>query len=563
MLKHLHIQNIALIDKIDVDFMPGFNILTGETGAGKSIIIDAINLILGERADRTLITAGAQTAVVELTLEVATDGAGYAYLLAQELLDEQTPAEVFLSRTLSASGKNVCRINGNLVSLAVLKEFTAHIIDIHGQHEHQSLLNEDQHLIFLDGFLPPQAKEAVAEQYRQYHACLREIRASFGTEQDRARRLDMLEYQIKEISAANLSPTEETDLKQQRLLLSNAGTITLATDVAYAQLYTGAQGASALDAMGTAMREMESISQISKEFETFSARLTDVYYTLEDLCQELRAMRADMEFDPGELDRVELRLETITRLQRKYGNTVQEVLAFLENAKREKEDLENVAERLAASEKKRDEAALRLEEACAQLTQLRQAAAEKLQEALLLQLADLGMGKTQFVVQMQSGVAANDATGAGWDKVVFLLSVNPGQPLRPLARVASGGETSRLMLGFKSVMAQGGNIPTLIFDEIDTGISGAMAQTVGEKMAKLSAHHQVICVTHLPQIAALANTHFLVEKTSGEEWTKTHLHALAPGERVREVARMFAGEQVGQSALQHAQEMIEAGQRLQ
>lgn len=562
MLTHMRIENIALINGLEIDFGPGFVVLTGETGAGKSIIIDSVSLALGERADRELISAGAAKAVVEAEFEFPADGPAQAFLDAEGLSEEGDEGRAFVSRELYAAGRNICRINGRLVQLSVLRQFTSYIVDLHGQHEHQSLLDENNHIKFLDSMIKDTSfAEELSAAYDEYRSIKREIEAGFGSEQERAQRLDMLDYQIKEIKAAGLQPGEEDDIRARLGFMQGAEKIASAVGRAHDALY-GVRNGGAIEAVGLAMRELGRITDIGEEFEQLHSRITDAYYDLEDIAGEIGDINSRLEFDPKELDDAEERLDEIRRLERKYGADEAAVLEFYKKAVEEKDRLENIADTIALLEKKRDAAGAALSAAAAKLTSEREKAAAELKKAIEAELAGLGMKSARFDVSVTSTADPDKIERSGGDKVVFLLSPNRGQPMKPLARIASGGETSRLMLGFKSAAAAADAIPCLIFDEIDTGISGQMAQVVGEKMAALSRTHQVICVTHLPQIAALADEHYLVNKYVEDGNTYTSITKLDGDKRAMEVARIYAGDNISAAALEHARQMIAAGKKI-
>ena len=537
MLKRLSIKNVALIERLDMDFDNGLNVLTGETGAGKSIIIDAVNLALGERASRELITTGAEKASVEAEFDIEGEEAVKSMLRQNELEDDG----LIISRELSASGKNVCRINGTLVNLATLKQITDLLVDIHGQHEHQSLLMQSRHIRFLDSF---------AGLYSECKAIRSELLGGFGSEDERAREADILRYQINEIENARLTADEEQKLTEERAVLINAERIMTSLQKS-SEAVSGDEGAVGL--LSQAVSAMKDISGISTEYGELSRRLNEAYYTIEDIGYALRDMRDSFDFEPGRIDQIEQRLEIYSNLKKKYGPEVEDVIAFGERASERLGQLEGAQEKREKLQKQlADKEKLYRAEAAA-LTAIRRTEAEKLQGELLSHLKDLGMEKARFEVRIDP---LTEPGQNGMDRVEFMLSANPGESLKPLEKVASGGEMSRIMLAFKAIAANADSIPTLIFDEIDTGISGHIAAVVGEKMVSIADNHQVLCVTHLPQIAALADVHFMVQKQDDGQTTRTSLKRLEMEERYEYIARMMSGMEDSKLAYEHARELI-------
>ena len=549
MLKKLCIKNVALIERLDMEFENGFNVLTGETGAGKSIIIDSVNLALGERANRELITTGADKASVEAEFDIDGCDAVRAALADNELENDG----LIISRELSASGKNVCRINGTLVNLATLKQVTELLVDVHGQHEHQSLLMQGRHVDFLDSFggeRNKKQKQKVAALYSKYKAIRSELLGGFGSEDERAREADILRYQINEIERAGISEDEEKKLLEERAVLTNAERIMHSLRES-SEAVCGEEGAVGL--ISEAVSALKEISDISNEYAELYARLSEAYYSIEDIGYSLRDMRDSFDFEPDRIDAVERRLETYSNLKKKYGPEVQNVAEFAQKAEERLEQLEGAQdkrERLAGQLAETE--ALYMAEA-EELTALRTEDAKRLQIELLAHLADLGMEKARFEVNIQP---AKEISGSGMDRVEFMLSANKGESLKPLEKVASGGEMSRIMLAFKAIAADADSIPTLIFDEIDTGISGHIAAVVGEKMVSIADNRQVLCVTHLPQIAALADVHFMVSKQDDGSTTRTTLKRLNMEERYEYIARMMSGMEDSRLAYEHAKELI-------
>ena len=560
MLTKLAINNIALIESVEIDFGCGLNVLTGETGAGKSIIIDSMNLALGARSDKEIIKNGCNEGRVEMAFDIAGNQAVLDVLNEMEL--DSGDGTLIISRQINTAGRNTCRINGSMATVAQLKRLTQMLIDIHGQHEHQSLLNESRHMDILDGFGGAGllgARDSFASTYARYRKLTDSMRSLFGTEQDRARRADILRYQIQEIKAAGLVPGEDEELAQQLKLLQHAEEISGALRAAYDALYAGGNsGAAALDQAGAAAHELSRIGQYGEEFLTLKTRLDQVVLELEDISAELRAKSGSQEFDENALNDIEARLDAIRQLKRKYGSTIQGILETLTRMEKELEELENADERMERMSEEARALERELMKTGDCLTKLRHEAAARFREQVEGQLADLGMKHSQFLVEFEekSGTVEENATAKGFDRLRFLISPNPGEPLRPLAKIASGGEMSRIMLALKNIAANADSIPTLIFDEIDTGISGNMARVVAEKLASIAIGHQVICVTHTAQIAAMGANHFFIEKNTDGQSTRTSVTALGDESRALEIGRLVGGD-VSSLSRQHAAEMLE------
>lgn len=551
MLSRLIIKNIALIDKLEVAFSDGLNVLSGETGAGKSIIIDAVNLVLGERADRELIRTGAQTAVVEAWFSDAHDVDG---ILTEQQIE--TGDELALSRELSAAGRNVCRVNGALVTLTVLKNISDALVDVHGQHEHQSLLNEKNHITMLDGFEEAigRALAEVGNAYDEYTAVIKRQKALFGDEGDRERRIDILKFQINEIRQAGIAEGEEDELLAQRSRLNAAEKIMEALSGAYASLYE-AEPFNALSVLKDVSRRLAGIGDVDARYGEMAAKVDDAYYTLEEVASAVRDEMNEEFFDPDALERIEERLALIAGMKRKYGDPLV-TGDFLAGAEQELADLENSEALLKDLTQKAQTLKARLYDRAARLSKLRREAAGRFEKLMVSQLADLGMPEARFEVRFADmpdiGIASFSRNGI--DTLEFFISTNRGEPVKPLRKVASGGEVSRIMLALKNIAADKGGIPTMIFDEIDTGISGRIAQAVAEKLQSISRGHQVVCVTHLPQIASMADRHFLITKHSDATSTRTSLTELDEDKRICEIARLTGGDTEASRA--HAAEMI-------
>ena len=555
MLQSLYLENIALIEKLGIELFPGFNVLTGETGAGKSIIIDAVNFVLGERTSRDLIRNGAARAKVEAVFNLNEGDAAFAALDALGI--EYDGNELILSRELSAAGRNACRVNGTLVPVASLKSVSDTLVDIHGQHEHQALLDAENHISYLDAYchaesLPIIEKIDVIVSRRSELMLKRN--SGFASEREREREMDMLRYQIEEIASANLEAGEEERLNAEKTVLLNAERIRTALETAHMAL-SGAEEGSALSAIDTARRSMRDIAALNKDYEALGDKIEELYYAAEDISFVLRDTSENVESDMQRLEEIEQRLKLISDLKRKYGRTVEDVIDFGKDAGTKLNELEN-AEALAAElDAKLDKLKAEYNVAADELSKVRRAAGDKLKRDVLNELKDLGMAKAMFDVAL-SDASGGEPRKGGRETAEFMLSANPVEPLKPLEKVASGGELSRIMLCFKSIFADNDRVPTLIFDEIDTGISGRTAAVVGEKMLGIAKKHQVICVTHLAQIAALAEAHLMVRKYDDGKNTFVETRQLNEEEKVQRIAQMMDGESDSPSALTHARELI-------
>ena len=555
MLQSLYLENIALIEKLGIELFPGFNVLTGETGAGKSIIIDAVNFVLGERTSRDLIRNGAARAKVEAVFNLNEGDAAFAALDALGI--EYDGNELILSRELSAAGRNACRVNGTLVPVASLKSVSDTLVDIHGQHEHQALLDAENHISYLDAYCHAESLpiiEKIDAIVSRRNELMLKRNSGFSSEREREREMDMLRYQIEEIASANLETGEEERLNAEKTVLLNAERIRTALETAHMAL-SGAEEGSALSANDTARRSMRDIAALNKDYEALGDKIEELYYAAEDICFVLRDTSENVESDMQRLEEIEQRLKLISDLKRKYGRTVEDVIDFGKDAETKLNELEN-AEALAAElDAKLDKLKAEYNVAADELSKVRRAAGDRLKRDVLNELKDLGMAKAMFDVAL-SDASGGEPRKGGRETAEFMLSANPGEPLKPLEKVASGGELSRIMLCFKSIFADNDRVPTLIFDEIDTGISGRTAAVVGEKMLGIAKKHQVICVTHLAQIAALADAHLMVRKYDDGKNTFVETRQLNEEEKVQRIAQMMDGESDSPSALTHARELI-------
>lgn len=581
MLAELTITNFAIIEQLSLTFSAGFNVFTGETGAGKSIIIDAVSMLLGGRADSNVIRAGTDLATVEGIFylspeeQVALDP-----LLEQDALRNEDAGTLILAREIRRSGHNVCRINGRAVRLNVLEAFGRHLVDIHGQSEHLSLLQERSHLDFLDRYGGLEAeREALGVQVDALRAVRRELGTLVRSERELSRRADLLRYQIEEIEAARLEPGEQEALLQERNRLANAEKLTDLSNEALALLAEDqGKGGSAVDLVGQAVRMLGALARVDPQAEAMERQAEEIEYQLDDLVAVLRDYQGEIEFNPRRLDQVEERLALIRRLQRKYGDSIQEIVAFGQQSAAELETIEHSEERIAELESQGQALLRTIGQAGAALSVRRRRAGAQLAAAVEAELNELRMEGARFAVDIRwdekedgalvehppsecdytAGSFAFDS--AGLDRVVFVISPNVGEPLKPLAKVASGGETSRLMLALKTALSRADHIPTLIFDEIDQGIGGRVGGVVGRKLLGLSqaegnAGRQVFCVTHLPQLAGYADAHLRVRKTVSRGRTMTLVEAVDGEARISELALMLGGE--NESTRQIARELLE------
>ena len=555
MLQSLYVKNLALIDEIEVDFKEGLNILTGETGAGKSIILGSINLALGGRYSSEMLRNEEEAGYVELTFLVENE-AQKALLKEREIYPED--GMVVLSRKLIEK-RSISKINGETVPIALLKEAAAILIDIHGQHEHQSLLYKKNHLTILDSFAKDavqEKKRKVSEQYRVYRTCIEELEASESDETKRLKEMNFLDFEISEIEGANLTIGEDDELEEKYRRMVNGKRITESIDEAYG--YTAGSGNSASDLLSRAIRCLQEAAHYEERAENLYEQLSEVDSLLNDFNRELSDYRDSFEFSEEEFYEVETRLNEINRLKAKYGNTIPDIFAYRDEKVERRNMLKEYDIYLENLQKKKKEAEETLKLTSEELSHLRKEAAKQLEAAIKNGLLDLNFLDVKFEIVFRE---LSDFTSIGKDEVEFMISMNPGEPVRPLGDVASGGELSRIMLAIKTVMAEKDQIETLIFDEIDVGISGRTAQKVSEKMALIGKNHQVICITHLAQIAAMADAHFLIEKKVVEGKTKTGISLLNPQQEVAELARILGGAKITDKVLESAAEMKELAKR--
>jgi len=558
MLSLLHIENIAVIQSADIRFEPGFNVLTGETGAGKSIVIDAISAVMGERTSRDLIRTGAKSARV---------GAVFCQLPCLAWFDENgvgpdENGELLLEREIQGDGRNVCRINGRPLTVSQLKGLGQQLLNIHGQHDGQQLLDPMCHLGYLDRF---GQLEGMLEEYCSAYRALSELHRQMDElrmdEAEKARRMDTLTYQINELERAQLKEGEDESLSERRDLLRNAGKIMDAVEKTYYALSGGENGEGAVSLLMGAEQSLRDAGRVSQQAAQLAEKATEVRYAADDLAELVRDLRDSFEFSAGELDEIESRLDTIYRLRKKYGSTVAEMLEYLDRCKKELDEIQYADDTLARLEQQEAKAWKVARSRAQALSEGRKEAALRLQERIRDELSQLDMPKVRFEVDFaeKAGELGLDATGM--DEVQFLMSANVGEELKPIHKIASGGELARIMLALKNVLAENDDVTTLVFDEVDTGVSGRAAQKVAQKMADVARQKQVLCVTHLPQIAAMADSHFSVEKGESEGRTFTAVEKLSRERRREELARLTSGDLMTQTALQGAEEMLAQADR--
>ena len=553
MLSLLHIENIAIIEAVDIEFGGGFNVLTGETGAGKSIVIDAISAVLGERTSRELIRTGAKSALVTA---VFTGLPALPWLEENGLGSQEE--ELLLQREIRVDGKNLCRVNGRPVTVAQLRELGRQLLNIHGQHDGQQLLDPASHLGYLDSFgKTAPLLEDYRAAYRDMARLRREIAALEMDEAERSRRVDTLEYQIRELERAELRPGEDEELDARRDLLRGAGKLMEAVQEAQFALFGGEDSRGACDLIGEAEGAVRSVARLGPQLEELAEKLTSLRCSAEDAAEHVRDFAEGFDFSPEELDRLESRLDVIYRLKKKYGPTVDDMLAFLEKSRQELEQIQDADDTVQRLGGELERARKRTVQRGQALTQARLQAADRLQKRVQEELRQLDMPKVQFVTDFAPSPGQDSMDDTGMDQVQFLMSANLGEALKPIQKVASGGELARIMLALKNVLAEDDGIGSLVFDEVDTGVSGRAAQKVAEKMADVARRKQVLCVTHLPQIAAMADTHFSVEKGEKKGRTFTNVARLDREGRVEELARLIGGAAVTDVLRQSASELLE------
>ena len=547
MLTSLKIENVAIIESAAIEFGCGLNVLTGETGAGKSIVIDSINAILGERTSRDIIRTGAQSAKVYAVFEDVNER-------VRNFLDENgidcEDGVLIINRTLSREGKNVCRINGAPVTVSMLREIGGELIDIHGQHDNQSLLSPEKHCGFVDSFA---GNADLIADYREKYGRLCEIRSKLKKlttdESSKSQRIDFLTYQIDELEKAEITIGERDELKARKSLINNSQKVIESLNIAYEALKADGAG---IDMITDAESEIANASAYMEMLGEASEKITDIRYELEDIAETVRDAMTEVDFDPSELEDIDERLDLLYRLSKKYGDTEEEMLEYLEKARAELDNIAFSEERVKELQKQEKEALAETETAACKLTESRKTAGEKLSNAICSELEFLDMPNVRFVVKCNDiGLTEN-----GKDEIEFLISANAGEEPKPLVKIASGGELSRIMLAIKNVLAETDGVDTMIFDEIDTGVSGRAAQKIAMKLRSASKGRQVICVTHLAQIAAQGDVHLYISKSVSDGKTYTNIKSLIEEERVAEIARIMGGMEITKLQLESAREML-------
>ena len=548
MLELLHIENIAIIEAADIEFAPGFNALTGETGAGKSIVIDSLSAVRGQRTSRELIRTGAEKAFVSAAFS------GMAPELTEELgIQPEADGTLLLQREIQTDGKNVCRVNGRPVTVGQLRALGARLLNIHGQHDGQQLLDEEQHIVYLDSFGRVEILiNTYAEKYKHFTDIRRQIGALQMDEAEKARRVDTLQYQIEELRRAKLKSGEEEELTARRGMLRNAEKFLGAVAGADYALNGDDSGGGALSALRQAQDALGGVRHLDDAFGQLYERLGEAYSEVYDIAATVEDKRGELDVSPGELDRVESRMDLLYRLKKKYGATVEDMLDYQARCEAELAQIEDAGDTLARLEQALSRAEKEARQVAQALSDARKAAADRLTSQILAELQQLDMGKIRFAVDFAEKPLDSD----GMDTVRFLMSANVGEELRPIHKIASGGELARIMLAMKNVLSEQDHVGTMVFDEVDTGVSGRAAQKVAEKMARISRRKQVLCVTHLPQLAAMADTHFSVEKGERGGRTYTEVRRLDREQRRRELARLTGGSHVSQTMLDGAEELL-------
>ena len=547
MLSLLHIENIAVIESADISFDRGFNVLTGETGAGKSIVIDAISAILGQRAYRDMIRTGTNKASVRAVFT------GVPELSWFSENGVEYDSETIIQREVYLDGKNICRVNGQLVTVSILHKLGIQLINIHGQHDSASLFDEANHLTFLDDFAGNEGLRAdYGEKYTAVDKLRREISRMSMDESEKLRRMETLKYQIEEIEKASLKAGEDDELEARRKVLQNSEKIADGLNDAVENLYGGDDTDGAASLLSIAERALARVSKFSEDISSLHEKVADLMYQVQDVAEIARDVRDDLAYSADELEQIESRLDVIHKLRRKYGTTCADILEYLERAKQELDEIEFADDHMEKLKKKLKKAEKEAWNAALDLRENRKETAQKLSARILTELSQLDMPKVQFSCEFTE----LDLTANGADAVAFYMSANVGEALKPMSKVASGGELARIMLAMKNVLAEQDRVDTLIFDEVDTGVSGRAAQKVAEKLRSVARNKQVLCVTHLPQIAAMGDTHLLIAKGERDGRTYTTVTPLDIEGRKRELARIIGGANITETTLKSAEEML-------
>ncbi len=551
-------KNCALVEELRLNIDKNLNILTGETGSGKSIIIDALGLCLGEKYDRSFLRKGTEKGVVEAIFH--SKNKDLIKVLNDNDLELDDNDLLVITRIIYSDGKSVARVNGRTVKMNVLKQIASKLIDVHGQHQTQALFNKDTHLEFLDLFGEHELEEfkiSYKEIYDEYSDVKKALNILTENKDDMQiqREIDLLKFQINEIESANLSKDEYEDLLKQRDVYRNGEKIFKNLNISYQNLYEGQ--VNAVDLIGNAVKELSSICEYDKSLSDYNNEIERIMYELQDISREIRNYKENINFEPYELEQIELRVDEINNLRRKYGETIEEIFDYHQNIKNRLDEILNRDERVEELKLKLNKLESKLKERAETLTSQRKIVAKQLEKVLLEELKSLNMKNVAFKVNFEQGIF----TPRGMDDIEFMISFNLGEDIKPIYKVASGGEMSRFMLAFKTILADIDQIDTLVFDEIDTGISGIAAQIVGEKLSNIGKKKQIICITHLPQIAANADTHYCIEKSTDNERTFTTIRKLDKDQKRDEIARLIAGSNITEKTIEHASEIIELAKR--
>lgn len=560
MLFELMIEDFALIEKLNVNFHQGLNILTGETGAGKSIIIDAVNLAIGERADKGLIRTGKDKALIQVVFY--SKNPKVMEILQSNGINYYEDGLIILTREIYSSGRSSSRINDKLVTATLIKEISKYLIDIHGQHSHQSLLYSENHIDIVDMFEGEEIFKLLKiyqKKYSEFKEIKEKIKVLSESDSEKERKKDMLIFQINEIDEANLTINEDENLFSQQKILANSEKIYHTMASAYESLNNGMNNTSITDSLANIVGDFSHINGFDNKINDIYEVLQDILYRLQDIATDIRNYRDNVEFEPSLLEEIEKRLDQLNKLKRKYGNSIEEILDYREKISNELEEIESSQNRIDELSKSLVKLEKELLQLSKNLSAKRKKVAKYLEKKMNNELNTLNMGKATFKIDIkphQSKDGNISFTQKGIDKVEFLISTNAGEPLKPLIKIVSGGEMSRIMLAIKTILANTDNIPTIIFDEIDSGISGRTANTVGEKLAIISQSHQVLCITHLPQIASMADIHFFIEKITKQKTTITKIYEIEQKDRITELARLLGGINITDLTYQHAKETL-------
>lgn len=551
MLQELSIRDFAIIDEIQISFQPKMTVLTGETGAGKSIIIDALGLLAGGRGSTEFIRKGEKKAVIQGLFTLPREANTYNIL--EEYGIDSEDGQIILQRDLYRGGRNICRINGMMVNLATLRKVGETLIDIHGQNEHQELMKPENHIDLLDEYDKKTSELRIQYQvvYQNYRKLKLSMEKKEADEKAWAQRLDMLNFQVKEIEEADLKINEEDELVEEKNKLDNFQAIHDALELSY-QILSG-EKIDVVGNLGNAMNELSDVSDLSENLQEINTKISDAFYSLEDAARDISDELDSMEWNGERLNEIEERLELIHQLKRKYGDTIEDILHYHSRIEKELREMENSEQNSEKQERQLSEVLEKVKELAIKLSKQRKKSAKKLEKMIHEQLSALYMDKAVFEVKFLNN---SKLYSKGIDKVEFYIQTNPGEEMGPLAKIASGGELSRIMLALKTIFSQKMGVTSIIFDEVDTGVSGRVAQAIAEKISQISNNSQVLCITHLPQVAAIADNHYYISKSVNDGRTETSLKELDEKQKIREIARMLSGSEITELTLKHAEELI-------